>query len=315
MDTLGDMNLFVHVVRTGGLASAGREIGLSPASMSARINRIEEHYGVRLLMRTTRSVTPTEEGIRFYEACQRVLAEVDQAKLQLTSCREGYAGPLRVTATFDLGEQHIVPVLDAFVDKHPDVRPYLFLSDGVVNVVEDGFDVGVRYGVLKDNRLVARKLAKNHRVLCASPDYIKRKGTPQTPKELSDHNCLVMVRGNEPLAIWHFQTDSGPQSLTIHPARSTNNGAQIRRWALAGAGIALKSFWDVRTDIEAGRLVTVLDKFVSDFTLQGMTGNADLHAIYTDRRFLPERTRGFMDALINHFNTLDPSSTATRSKP
>lgn len=301
MDILKDMDLFVRVVRNGGLAAGGREVGLSPASMSARLKQFEAHYGVRLLRRTTRQVALTEEGRRFFDACQRVLAEVEQAEHELRTGRERLAGPLRITATSDLGQQHVAPVLDAFVAENPDVRPYLHLTDGVVNLVEDGFDLGVRYGMLADSRLVTRKLADNSRVLCASPGYVERKGLPQTPGDLSDHECLVLIRAGEPLTTWHFQSDLGAQSVTLQPARSSNDGALVRRWALAGAGIALKSFWDVRADIEAGRLVTVLDQFTGDFDRHGTTGGADLYVVCPGRDYLPVRIRGFVETLANYF--------------
>ena len=302
MDTLGDMDLFVRVVRNGGLAAAGREVGLSPASMSARMNRLEEHYGVRLLSRTTRKVAPTDEGNRFFRACQRVLAEVEHAEFELQSGRERVAGPLRVTATSDLGQQHVAAVLDAFGTEHPDVRPYLHLTDGVINLVEDGFDVGVRYGVLADSRLIARKLASNNRLLCASPSYIDRAGNPTTPQDLANHACLAMIRISEPLTTWYFQSANQQDAVTIQPSRSSNDGAQIRRWALSGHGIALKSYWDIKDDLAEGRLVPVLEKFSADFEHKGVAGGADLNVVYPSREYLPARIRLFVEELLSHFS-------------
>ncbi len=150
MDKLGDMDLFVRVIKNDGLAAAGREVGLSPARMTARINMLEERYGVRLLNRTTRRVSLTDEGREFYAACERILSEVEQAEVKLQTGKETFAGPLRVTATSDLGQQHVAPILSKFVADHPEVRPCLHLTDGVVNLTEEGFDLGVRYGVLAD---------------------------------------------------------------------------------------------------------------------------------------------------------------------
>lgn len=302
MDKLGDMDLFVRVIKNGGLAAAGREVGLSPARMTARMNGLEQRYGVRLLNRTTRRISLTDEGREFHAACERVLAEVEHAEIRLQTGRQSFAGPLRVTTASDLGQQHVAPVLAQFVEAHPEVTPCLHLTDGVVNLTEDGFDLGVRYGVLSDSRLVARKLASNHRVLCASPDYLKRKGKPETPGDLAYHDCLVMVRASEPLTTWHFHTPKGQQSVSVEPARSTNDGALVRRWALEGAGIALKSHWDVRADIKAKRLVTVLDDYMQDFERQGTTSGADLHVVYPSREYLPQRTRGFIDALADYFS-------------
>lgn len=304
MDKLGDIDLFVRVIKNEGLAAAGREVGLSPARMTARINGLEERYGVRLLNRSTRQVTLTDEGRDFYASCERILAEVEQAETSLQTGQTNFAGPLRITAPSDLGQQHVVPVLSRFVDEHPDITPYLYLSDGVINLAEDGFDLGVRSGVLADSSLIARRLASNHRVLCASPNYLKRKGAPMTPEELAGHDCLTMVRMTEPLTTWHFQLADKNISITIQAARTSNDGALIRRWAVEGAGIALKSYWDVAADLKAKRLITVMDNYTHDFERSGTSGGADLHAVYPSRKFIPQRTRGFIDALADHFSMI-----------
>lgn len=303
MDKLGDIDLFVRVIKNEGLAAAGREVGLSPARMTARMNGLEQRYGVHLLNRSTRRISLTDEGREFYSACERILAEVEQAEVSLQTGQTCFAGPLRITTTSDLGQQHVTPVLSRFVDEHPNVTPYLYLSDGVVNLTEGGFDLGVRYGVLSDSTLVARRLASSRRVLCASPGYLKRKGTPVTPNALADHDCLVMVRMAEPLTTWHFQMADEKLSISIQPVRASNDGALIRRWAVEGAGIALKSFWDVANDLKAKRLVTLLDNYTHDFERKGTSGGADLHVVYPSRKFIPQRIRGFIDALADHFTT------------
>ena len=302
MDKLGDIELFVSVVKNNGFAAAGRQLGLSPASMSARIKNMEQRYGVRLLNRTTRAVAMTEAGREFYQSCVEILTEFNQAEEKLLTGRESIAGPLRITSTSDLGQQHISLLLSEFVKKHPAVTPCLHLSDGVLDIIEEGFDLAIRYGVLSDNRLVARKLATNRRVLCASPEYLKRKGTPKTPDELIHHDCLTMVRAAEPLIRWHFKTEKGVNTVMIQPTRSTNDGALTRQWALEGAGIALKSIWDIKADLKAKRLVTLLDQFTHDFERQGTSDGADLHLVYPNREFLPFRTRAFMDVLMHYFS-------------
>ena len=301
MDKLGDMDLFVRVVKNGGLAVAGREVGLSPASMSARINTLEQRYGMRLLNRTTRHVSPTEAGSKFYDACLSILADVNEAETQLLSVKETFAGPLRITATSDMGQQHIAPLLSKFIAKHPDITPHLYLTDGVVNIGEQSFDLGVRYGNLPDSSLIVRKLASSHRVVCASPDYLKRKGIPKIPQSLTEHDCLVMFRATEPLTNWYFQTQKGVETVAINAARSTNDGALIRQWAIEGAGIALKSYLDVEADLKAKRLVTVLDNFMRDFNKQSTSGGPDLQLVYPSRQYMPQRVQGFIDLLVAHF--------------
>lgn len=305
MDKLGDIDLFVRVIKNEGLAAAGREVGLSPARMTARINGLEERYGVRLLNRTTRQISLTDEGRKFYLSCERILAEVEQAETSLQTGQTSFTGALRITAPSDLGQQHIAPVLSKFAEEHPGVIPYLYLSDSVVDLIGNGFDLGIRFGSLKDSTLIARRLASNRRVLCASPDYLQRKGIPMQPEELTQHDCLTMVRMAEPLTTWHFQRNGENSSISIQGTRSSNDGALIRRWAIEGAGIALKSYWDIADDIKAKRLVTIMENYQYDFNRTGTTGRADLHVIYPNRKFISQRTLAFINALKDHFSSVD----------
>ena len=312
MDKLGDMDLFVRVVKNGGLAAAGREIGLSPASMSARVNALEERYGTRLLNRSTRHVSPTETGQQFYDASLCILADVDEMESQIFTGQESLNGSLRITASSDMGQLHIANVLSQFVEDHPNITPYLHLTDGLVNIIEEGFALAIRYGGLPDSSLVARKLASSHRVLCASPEYLKLKGAPQTLEALNEHDCLVMTRGTEPLTNWYFQTDDGLVARSIRGARSSNDGALIRRWALEGEGIALKSYLEVAADIKAGRLNIVLERYLPDFSKSGATkkqltqsSGTDLHIIYPSRQYVPKRVKAFIEALQAYFKSLD----------
>ena len=198
-------------------------------------------------------------------------------------------------------------MLAKFLKLHPGVIPYLYLSDGVIDVVGDGVDVAVRYGKLEDSGLIAQKLANNRRVLCASPDYINRKGIPLTPEELEQHDCLAMVRVSEPLVRWHFQKSGIKKSVAINTVRASNDGALIRRWAIEGEGIALKSYYDIADDLIANRLVTVMDNYQHDFNRTGISGGADLHAITPNRKYIPERTIAFINALKAHFSSLEPN--------
>jgi len=303
MDKLGDMDLFVRVIKQAGLAAAGREVGLSPARMTARMNNLEARYGVRLLNRSTRKVSLTDEGHAFYKDCEHILSEVEQAEYSLQSGKECLSGPLRITCMSDLGRQHIAPILSAFVKDHPEITPYLHLSDGITNLTEDGYDLAIRYGTLADSTMIAKKLANNRRVLCASPEYLNKHGTPQTPQDLLKHDCLAMVRVSEPLTTWYFKNTKGKsQSLLIHPKRSSNDGALIRQWLLEGAGIGLKSELELSEDLKNKRLIKVLENSMQDFDEKGVTGGADLHVIYPSRKYLPQRTRVFIDSLATYFS-------------
>ena len=308
MDKLGDMDLFTRVVKNGGLAAAGREVGLSPASMSARMNALEARYNTRLLNRSTRHVSLTETGQQFYEACLNILADMSEVESQILGSQDCLKGSLRITAPSDMGQQHIMPVLSKFVENNPEITPHLHLTDSIVNITEAGFDCAIRYGDLPDSSLVARKLASNHRVLCASPKYLKQKGTPQTPQDLSQHDCLAMTRETEPLTNWYFKSAKGLESIAIKASRSSNDGAIVRRWAVEGAGIALKSYLEVAEDIKAKRLTIVLETFMPDFnkgkSIKNNPTSADLHIIYPSRQYLPKRVKAFIDALLEHFEAL-----------
>ena len=294
MSKIDDMELFVIVVKAGGLAAAGRQIGLSPASMTARINALEKRYNTRLLQRTTRRISLTDAGQRFYNACLRVLTEVEQAEALLQSDKDFLSGQLRITAPSDFGRQYVAPALSEFVNQHPDVKPYLHITDAIVNIVEYGYDLAIRFGNLPDSNLIVRYLADNYRVLVASPDYLKAHGIPKHPCDLKQHACLVMERLGEPLNEWQFQIEKDQQSIKISPAFSCNDGAIIRDWALSGKGIAYKSIWDVKHDLKAGHLQTVLDDFVLGFQTSD-TKKTGLQIIYPNRKYLPTQVSGFIE--------------------
>lgn len=294
MNKTDDMELFVRVVKEGGLAVAGRQLGISAASMTARIKALEDRYGARLLHRTTRSIALTSAGQYFYEASLRVLAEMETLEILLQQGKSSFCGALRVTAPSDFGRQYVAPALAAFVEEHKEVQPYLYLSDGIVNLVNQGFDLGVRFGNLPDSNLVVRQLTENHRVLCAAPEYLRRYGTPQTPEELLQHRCLVMERLGEPLNEWRFTQSEENYLIKVHPAQMSNDGGVIREWALAGAGIALKSWWDIKNDIDRGALVSLLDSSVKGFQVTDHD-EVGLQVVYPTRQYSPLQVTAFIE--------------------
>jgi len=293
MSKIDDIEVFVQVVKAGGLAAAGRKIGLSPASMTSRINAIEQHYKTRLLQRTTRKISLTDAGQKFYEACLRVLAEVENAEMLLQNDKENLVGQLRITAPSDFGRQFVAPALSEFVQEHTAVNPYLHLTDGVVNLVEHGYDLGIRYGNLPDSNLIVRHISRSHRVLVASPKYLEKNGTPEHPSELRKHRCLVMERLGEPLNEWHFHFEGQNRVIKVNPVLTSNDGAIIHQWALADSGIAYKSINDVASNIKKGLLKTVLDDYVLGFHNNDdeMTG---LQFVYPSRKYMPRNVVEFM---------------------
>jgi len=223
MNILKDMELFVRVVHCDGLAAAGRELGLTPSSVTMRIKSLEEHYQVKLLTRTTRSISLTDSGREFYKDSMRLLDEISQVESKMSSSKGSISGPLRIATTSDLGRQHVVPVIDEFVRKHPDVSPFLNLGDSVTDLSENSIDVAIRYGFSSERHLITHKLADSRRVLCGSPEYFEKHGTPTDITDLSNHSCLTMVHVKTPRYTWYFDTPQGEKSVLIEPSRSCDS--------------------------------------------------------------------------------------------
>ncbi|MBW3531351.1 LysR family transcriptional regulator [Shewanella sp. SW36] len=301
MDKFSDMALFISIVKHQGLAAAGRELGLSPATVTARLQALEDRYGVKLLNRSTRHLSLTDSGALYHQACLGIIENVKETENLLQNGVKEVKGTLKIAAPKDIGKQYILPILSAFTDRYPDIVPYLYLNDNLSNIAESGIDVVIRYGDLTDSNLILRRLAPSRRVLCASPEYLARKGTPVKPQDLSHHDCLAMLRSNEELKTWHFQDQEGRNSVTVTPKRFSDDGEVIRCWALEGAGIALKSLLDVQNDINQQRLVTVLNGYMKNFNSSTTVSSADLNVVYISRQYQPKRLRLFLDFLFEQF--------------
>lgn len=297
MDRFQDLHLFRLVVKTGSLTAAGRLLGLSPATMTARVQAIEAHYGVKLLKRTTRNLSPTVEGQLLAEAAKRVLDEMDLLEEAVRKGSDDVAGTVAITAPTDLGRQFVGGILDDFLAANPRVVARLVLTDRVLDFIESGADVAFRYGNLPDSSLVTRRIGTDRLVPCCSPDYARRHGMPAHPSALASHNCLVFLRGASPVDEWRFVVGDTPLVVRVSGNRQTGDGAMLRSWALEGSGIALKSIWEIADDVRAGRLLLVLDEFARD--RQG------LHLLTEGGRNLPRRVRAFVDFAVRRFRGLE----------
>ena len=304
MDKFSDMTLFVSIVKNQGLAAAGRELGLSPATVTARLQALEDRYGVKLLNRSTRHISLTDSGAMYHQACLEIINSVKETENLLQTGTKEVRGTLKISAPRDIGKQYISPIVSAFAKQYPDVVPYLYLNDNLSNLAESGLDIVIRYGELADSNLISRKLATSRRVLCASPEYLAEKGTPIVPQDLADHDCLAMVRSNEDLKTWHFQDSEQHNVITVVPKRCSDDGEVIRQWALEGAGMALKSILDVQQDIKQQRLITVLNGYMKNFNASTSAVGADLNVIYMSRQYQPKRIRLFLDFLMERFESL-----------
>ncbi|MEI2455641.1 MULTISPECIES: LysR family transcriptional regulator [Lysobacter] len=286
IDNLPNLIAFDRIVSAGSLSAAARELDLSLAVVSKRLAQLEEDLGLRLLQRTTRRQTLTEEGALFHAQVVRILAEVAAAEALIWRRRESVDGLLRVTAPNDLGRRWIAPILADFQRLHPQLSVQLDLGDGLADLVADGLDLAIRFGRLEDSSLIARPLAPNYRVLCTAPAYLQAHGEPSDPAQLAAHRCLLI--GEQARADWRFGGEP-PVSVRVRGSLVSNDGGAVHAWALAGAGIALKSIWDVGDDLAAGRLQRVLPGH--------SIPAAPLHAIYAHAEHLPPRARLFIDYL------------------
>jgi DNA-binding transcriptional LysR family regulator len=285
-----DVSLFARAALLSNLSAAGREFGLSPAVASARIANLERTLGARLLHRTTRRISLTQEGEVFIV---RAAALLDAAAAARASVGRGLAEPqgrLRVTMPSSFGRQHVSPAIAGFLRRYPGVSLDLRLSDQVVDLIDAGIDIAIRIGALKDSSLVARRLAVNRRVICCSPAYLATHGAPLHPSDLTRHECVILSDQRD----WSFSTPAGPLTVRVNGRLATDNGEVIRDALVAGFGIALKSSWDVAPYLRSGELVTVLDAYP-------LADTVAIWAVYPSRAFVPPKTHAFIDFLTAHF--------------
>ena len=284
-----NLKLFLQIVEKGGLAAAGREVGLSPATVTDRLAALEAHYGARLLTRTTRSISLTDEGRELVNGAKRILAETEETEARIKLGVERISGTLHISVPNDLGRSQIVPLLDRFMSQHPNINVDLTLADGYVDLVGQGLDLALRFGALSDSTMKSRKLGSNRRIICASPEYLQRYGVPEHPDDLAQHNCLIMRFGGSTDQDWAFIVDGKQRNCRVSGNRIANGGDLIRRWCLDGYGLALKSEWDVRQDFAAGKLVSVLDEYAPEPTT--------LQMVYPAGAVQPRRVRELMEFL------------------
>lgn len=296
MQNIGDIRLFVEAANLGGISAAGRKLGLSPAAASARLNNLETHLKSRLFERTTRSLRLTDEGRAFLLYCQQGLQAFDDGFALLENRTQAVSGRIRLSATSDFGRHMLTDWLDEFNEVYPDVQFTLLLSDSLSSLHREDIDLAIRFGEPQDSLFIARQLAKNRRVLCASPTYLEKQGSPKSPKELAQFPCIVLSSDKGPINEWQFKYDEEIENVTISMeyARETNDGAVARQWAIDGHGIVLKSIWDVVTDIEEKRLEKVLPQWVF--------ADVPVHALYHRNRYMPARVRAFLNFLHKRFD-------------
>lgn len=288
---IDDLSLFVRIARLHSISAAARDIGVTPASASARLAGLEKRLGARLLHRTTRQVTLTEDGLAFLPHAENLVSAAGAAQASLGRQNATPRGTLRVAAPASFARLHIVPALPEFCRRYPDLAIDLRISDSVVDLVEGAFDVAVRYADLGDSTFIARRLAPDRRVLVASPDYLELHGRPQTPDDLAAQACLVVGT----LDLWTFKGRDGQViERRVTPCLRINDGVAVRDAASAGLGIALMATWCAPDELRSGRLVPVL----ADYPL---ISTQTLWALYPSSRELAPKVRVLIDWLTERF--------------
>jgi len=298
MDRIGDIALFLRVLDLGSISAAARTLDLSVAVASQRLKRLERELGVRLLHRTTRQLHPTPEGLLLAEQGRGLVEDLEALADGLRRTGRGVAGTLRVTMPSTFGRIYISPLLPEFLALHPGVRVSVDMSDVKVDLVSAGMDMAIRIGTLDDSSLVARQLATNRRVLCASPEYLRRYGTPVTPADLAAHQCLLLVGSQGRQDTWRLREGDTEVSVRVSGRIESNQGELLRDAAVAGLGIALHSSWHVHEDLRAGRLQVVL----ADHPLP----ETGIHAVMPQRRLVPPRVRAFVEFLAGRLGGNPP---------
>ncbi|CAI8739248.1 DNA-binding transcriptional regulator DmlR [Pseudomonas sp. IT-P12] len=292
-----DLSFFYLLANKGSLAATARELGITPPAVSKRLSALEARLGIRLVNRTTRSMSLTAEGELLFSHAARILTQIDEVEQLINSTRATPKGLIRVNASLGFGRRYIGPALGAFFAQYPEVEVQLEISDHPLDLATHGFDLGIRFGTLPDAALHARKIASNRRLLCASPLYLEKHGVPQRLTDLQQHNCIFLRQNETPYGVWSFTNGGRTQNVKVRGALGCNDGEVALNWALEGHGILLRAEWDIARYVRSGRLRLVLED-------QTPT-RADVYAVYPQQLYLSARVRRLIDFLVDRFKHID----------
>ena len=288
-----DLVFFQQIVKQGSLSAAARELGITPAAVSKRLAKIEESLGVALVRRTTRRLSLTDEGEQFLASARRILTDLEEMEQQVAQNRHAPKGLLRVNAPLGFGRTYITPIVSRFIKQYPEVEVQLQLTDHPLSLVDDTFEIGIRFGEIPDAGLVARRIAPNRRLVCAAPSYLKAHGVPKVPHDLVHHNCIVLRQNETAYGLWRFSKGKQTDTVKVRGTLSSNDGEVALNWVLAGHGLMLRAEWDIAKYVRTGRLVILLEDYATE--------PADIFAVYSERQARSPRVRAFTDFLVNSF--------------
>ncbi|NWD66939.1 LysR family transcriptional regulator [Pseudomonas gingeri] len=292
-----DLSFFYLLANQGSLAATARELGVTPPAVSKRLTALEARLGIRLVNRTTRSMSLTSEGELYFSHAARILTQINEVEQLISSSRATPKGLIRVNASLGFGRRHIGPALAAFYAQYPEVEIQLEISDHPLDLATHGFDLGIRFGTLPDATLHARKIASNRRLLCASPLYLEKYGEPRRLGDLQRHNCIFIRQNETPHGVWSFNSGGRTENIKVRGALGCNDGEVALNWALEGYGILLRAEWDIARYVRSGRLRLLLENETPS--------RADVYAVYPQQLHLSARVRSLIDFLIERFKRID----------
>ncbi|HDS1735643.1 LysR substrate-binding domain-containing protein [Pseudomonas sp. BP8] len=272
LPNLDDLDIFLQVARRASFAAVAEERGMSAAFVSKRIRMLEANLGVRLLHRTTRRVSVSEEGERVYQWALQIFEALQRMGDDLSAGQREPAGQLRIASSLGLGRRFVAPALSELAARYPQLDIRLDVHDRLFDLVAEGVDLDIRVGNVIAPHLIAKRLARNRRVLCAAPAYLQRRGAPKSLADLASHDCLAIKERDHPFGLWHLQGPDGEESVRVTGSLSSNHGEVVHQWCLDGRGVLLRSWWDVQDSIADGRLLQVLEEYQQP---------ADIWAVYT----------------------------------
>ncbi|SDR29920.1 transcriptional regulator, LysR family [Paraburkholderia fungorum] len=293
LDAGSDFEFFILLARLKSMSGAARALDLTPPAATKRLGLIEQKLGVRLVNRTTRSVSLTPEGETYLRYATQIVGQVRQMEEEISGARPDPQGLLRVNATLGFGRTTIAPLVSEFAKRFPQVEIQFEVTDRPIDLVADAFDLAIRFGELPDSRLSARRIMSNRRFFCASPRYLERFGVPERVEDLARHRCIVHRQNDEAYGVWRYLQGDRIEALKVKGALSSNDGDIVLRWALDGHGILIRSEWDLAKYVQSGRLKLVLP--------ETPLPSADLFVYYPSQRNQTARARAFIDFLIDHF--------------
>jgi DNA-binding transcriptional LysR family regulator len=289
-----ELTFFVLLAKLGNMSATARELGITPPAITKRLMLMEQRLGVRLVNRTTRRISLTSEGEIYLAQATQILGRIRDMEESVSSSHAAPKGLLRVNGTPGFGRTRIAPLVSRFAHAYPEVEVELQLTDRPISLVEEAYDLAIRFGELPDTRLSARKLMSNRRFLCASPAYLKKAGEPQTPADLHRHRCILHRQNDDVYGNWRLQKGSKVELVKVRGAVSSNDGDVVLNWALEGHGIVQRSEWDAAKYLASGRLKEVMPAY--------SLPPADLHVYYPSRHNLPAKVRTFIDFLVTEFS-------------